>query len=148
MTYLISISCVINAWVYVNVLIKPGHILAPWFKFLGKIFTTTILMPRVDPPKEVLEDPEYQKMISDPNYKPPAPLYQVKRSWILKPLGDCIYCTTGQLTLWAVSIYLFLPDAWPQGVDIIWTAWSIVTSICFSILLVEILDKMMKHAAD
>jgi len=32
-----------------------------------------------------------------------------KSEWILKPLGDCVYCFSGQVALWG---YLLIMDEW------------------------------------
>lgn len=133
---ILSLKCAVAAFVYSEILIQQGHVLYPLYRLFERILITSSQQIQPDSaPEEVRSMPGYV-------YKPVVKMI-VKRHWLLKPLGECHYCTAGQLTMWAFNVkYFLLPHLSPVSVKIIGTAWNIASMVCLSIFMVIILKKV------
>jgi hypothetical protein len=87
--HLFAITIAGISFVYTQILIKPDHILGGWWKWLKSIFTT----------QEKVETLR-------------GTAYQDKEHWILKPLGGCIYCHSGQMALWIWLLHFLKDPGW------------------------------------
>jgi hypothetical protein len=123
------IQCAIVGFVYSELLITEGHILYPLYRFMEKKLTRRIKTELPDNvPAEVKNMPGYTY----------TPVYRIveKRHWLLKPLGECPYCMTGELTAF-VFVLRLLNLSWFELV------WAGIYSICASILIVMAIKKIL-----
>lgn len=137
--FLLSLQCAVCAYVYCEVLILQGHILYPFWRLILKIFTREKI--------EVVPDNAPEEVKRMPGYVyHPIQKKTVKRYWPLKILGECLYCTTGQLTLWTlVTKKLLLPLLSATVVTIITQVAEVIFSVCLSILFVLFLKKIYER---
>lgn len=134
-----SFQCFVMGYVYAELLISEGHILHPLYKFFEKKLTRQVQRELPD------HTPDEVRQMAGYVYKP---IYKIeeKKHWLLKPLGGCVYCTTGQLCLWALLIRTFLfphiAGEFQHGFVIV---WQFVFCISLSILMVMTCKKLFER---
>lgn len=85
------------SFVYTQILIQPDHILGGWWKWINEKLTTSYDVPVIK------RDP-----LTGSNVMVGHSSKEKKIEWLLKPLGGCIYCNSGQLALWLWLLH-FVP---------------------------------------
>lgn len=137
--FLLSFQCCVIGYVYVEILIQNGMLLSPFYTFLERKLTKQISIELPDnTPAEVKDLPGYRY----------TPVYQIERKqhWLLKVLGACIYCTCGQLALWALSMRSFvlpwLPSPIQHGLSF---AWHFAFTISLTLFLVLFIRKIIQR---
>ncbi len=128
----IALMAGVVAYVYAVILIQPEHILGPAYRLLKKLLT------RKNVVKEVHELPEEIARKKGDKYET-ITREVVKVSWLLKPLGGCELCTSGQLALWMYFIRWYLSHPFPTTLNILTSIPHLIFTICLSILITRIL---------
>lgn len=125
----IAIVSSVIAYVYSEILMKPGELLSFWWRFLQWICTYEISTTKeVELPEEVAAIKGRSKETIRTTEK---------RTWlILKPLGGCSKCFAGQLSFW---FYLF---CFYQDYSLKIFIYQIFTS-CLTILLTLVISKVL-----
>lgn len=126
---LMAIMSSVIGYVYSSVLIQPGEILYPLFKHLRKALTKVTY--------EEVELPEELKGLSLPEKREVS-----KEHWLLKPLGSCEKCTSGNISNWLFLFYSII-QSYYMAYGCIFTLANHVFTICLAILLTKILSKLM-----
>lgn len=91
----VAVMAAIIGYVYAEVLIQPGEALNWFYRILLKLLTKKTIEKSAEVPEELIG-------------KVPQPTEKEieTKHWLLKPLGDCSKCVSGQLAFW---IFLFYP---------------------------------------
>jgi hypothetical protein len=131
--YVIAIQCAVVAYTYSEILISEGHIMYPFHKWLTAKLTSTLITELPAPP-EVADMPGYT----------PVKHIKTKKSPLLKPLGDCPLCMAGQLTLWTVVFHFLLLPYLPKLQSVLSFVTLLIFTICFSILCVLLMKKLIE----
>ena len=71
--YELILFCSVVAYVYAEILVKPGEVLAPWARFIERTLV-----------KDGTSEEGYYR----------------KEHWLYKPIFGCAKCVSGQLALW------------------------------------------------
>jgi hypothetical protein len=133
---IIGLKCSIIGFVYSEILIQQGHLLHGFHQWLTRKLTTEHTQTLPDnTPEEVKKMPGYVYL--------PVKKVIVTKHWILKPLGDCALCFTGQLALWSfIYDYNIKPYLTPSVSHFIYMLASLIFLISLSILLTLFIKKI------
>lgn len=113
----LSVVCAIISYVYCELLIKPGHILNVPFEWLKRKLTYKVMV-KYDLPEFAQKDGKLYDEIEEE-----------RTHWLIKPLGDCSICFSGQLALWSsLFVGCFNPI-------------QIIINISLTIIIIKILNK-------
>jgi hypothetical protein len=127
----IAVMAAVIGYTYAAVLIQPGEALRWLWEIFYRMFTKKIELPASELPEE-LRDMNIQQ----------EPKYIIKEHWILKPLGGCAKCVSGQIALWTYiisfiqSYHLYKHCIFTIIIDLIFT-------VCLSILLTKAIQKLL-----
>lgn len=130
-----AVISAIIAYCWCEVLIKPGHIFAALWEEVQDLLTDKVvkIVPDNAPP-EVKEMPGYVP-------KPTVTVVTARRSQWLKPLGECPWCTAGQICLWAILFRELFSQLMPTIIyQVGRTVWYATGAIASAILLVSVLN--------
>lgn len=126
--YILALQCAVVAYVYSEILISHGHIMYPFHKWLTAMLTKEEEIPVPDnTPAEVKAMPGYKPITLRKHI--------ITKSPLLKPLGDCPLCMSGQLMLWCFIANLF---TLPVFITLL---CNLIFTICFAILLTLVFKK-------
>lgn len=120
----IALMCSVIAYVYAEILIRPGEVLNWWFVFLSSIFRTTTI-EKINTEK---------KGMGFEHRTQPVEIEVVKEHWIFKPLVGCSKCVAGQMALWS---YLFKTGPLHIGYH--------VFTVCLAILITYTIKKAFEQ---
>ena len=114
----ISFMFAVIGYVYSTVLIQPGQVLGWWYKLLYRMLTKTVVHTTPVPD-------ELKGTVA------PTVTTTVKEHWLLKPLGACEKCVSGQMAFW-YSVQEIIKSDYSQSNCI----FTVITKI-FTVLLLS-----------
>lgn len=123
------ISAIIG-YVYALVLVQPGEALGWLFSFLKKRLTK----------KEIVEGAEIPEELKGLSVRSEKIVYH--EHWLLKPLGACEKCVSGQIAMWLFLRQSIIGHYYLNN-DTIFVIINHIFTICLSILLTLILKKLL-----
>lgn len=121
----VAAAVAVIAYVYAEILIKPDHLLGEFWQVITNIFTSTKEI-KTELPQEIQEATGEKYSID---------LIKVE-SKILKPLGGCVLCVSGQLSFW----YMIYISFQKNTLNLL----EIIITICLTITLTKLLTKILK----
>lgn len=125
----IAVTAAIIGYVYAAILIQPGEALHWLYSLFRKYLTKTTIVD-TDVPEELRGIPG---VVSHKE--------EVKEHWLLKPLGACEKCVSGQLAFWIFLLHQKI-EYYYSGYDSIFTVINHIYTICLAILLTILIKKM------
>lgn len=126
------------AFVYSQVLIRPDHVLHRPFEWLRRKLT------RIEIREEEIEIPEELSFTGFPE-KDTRRIEIRHESPLLKILGGCLLCTTGQFTYWLFALQLYVSGIpYLTPIQILFTLINLIFSVCLSILTALALQRLLQ----
>lgn len=131
----IAFMAAVIGYVYARVLIQPGEVLSWLYRFFQKHLTRQIELPAAEIPDELKEI----------GFNKPGPKKtKTVEHWLLKPLGACEKCVSGQLALWFFVGYSIL-QSYNCIIDCIFTIPKLIFTICLSILITILFRRLLDN---
>lgn len=127
----IAVKAAVLGYTYAEILIQPGEILHWLYRFFQRLLTRKEIVPGAEVPEELQDfgiEVKEREIIHE--------------HWLLKPLGACAKCVSGQIALW-----LFLTEAiihsYYSDYNCIFTVANHLFTICLAIIITRLIQKLM-----